>query len=183
MVRRKRSTWMAALSFALIALAVMAFAISSAAPVTAAMPKPRPTPTPTGDFLFSLNYKGEYWTDPSYLVRGDTGPHPGPHYALASYSGWFWTENTLAVISRNGFTGTVNLEVLNLPSGVTSELPSSIFVPQGDGVIIEVHLRASAAAALGDVSGVTLRGTSGSIVHTANLPTFTVVEQLPPLPG
>jgi hypothetical protein len=34
-------------------------------------------------------------------------------------------------------------------------------------------------AALGNVT-VTLRGTSGSIVHTADLP-FTIVDQLPPL--
>jgi hypothetical protein len=173
-----RSTLKAALIFALVALVMMIPGTPSTAPVEAASP----------DLIFSLNYKAEYWSDPSYLIRDDgTLPWPGsshgPLYAIASYSGWFWTTNTLSVISRNGFTGNVNLEVLNLPAGITSEMPDSVFVPKGGGVTIAVHLRAASSVALADVSGVTLRGTSGSIVKTANLPTFTVVQELPPLPN
>jgi hypothetical protein len=168
MTRQIRRTLITALSITLITLAMMLPATS--APVVAASP----------DFLFSLNMKAEYWNYPSYLIRGGD---PGPDYPMASYSGWFWAENTLSVISRNGFQGNVNLAALNLPSGINSELPSSVYVPKGKGVTIVVHLRATPGAALGDVSGVTLRGTSGNLVHTANLPTFTVVDERPPLPN
>ncbi len=182
MVRQLRTVLIAAVSFGLIALAVMVLGTSSASTVIAAKktptpgPSPTPTPTSTADFIFSLNLKAEFgWV--GYLVRGGDA---GPVYEMCSY-GCFWVTNTLHVISRNGFEGDVNLEVLNLPPGVTSEMPNSIFVPKGDGTTISVLLRATADAPLGDAT-MTLRGTSGTIVHTADV-RFMVVDQLPPLSG
>jgi hypothetical protein len=162
------------LSFALIALAVMAIVTSSAAPAAAARPRPTPTPAQTGDFLFVIAYR---WPDMSgYLVRGDNKLL----YALASYSGWFWSDNYLHIISLNGFQGNVSLEALNLPPGVTSELPPSVFVPKFGSTRFTIHLRAATDAPL-TTATITLRGTSGSITHTGDA-RFTVVEQLPPLP-
>lgn len=186
MVRYLRSGLIALMSFAVVALVIVVVGVGSAVPVTAngqeAPRRPTPTPTP-GDFYLWLAYDTRNWFDPSYVVRSDVSAFPGPHYALASYSGWFWSDNSLTLRSRSGnFQGNVTLNVLNLPPNIVAELPSSIFVPLTGSVSIPLKLRASTSAALANVSGVTFRATSGSIVHTVQLPTFTVVDQLPPLP-
>jgi hypothetical protein len=176
MFRRLRRTVIATVSLALIVLAVIAPATSSAAPVAA------PQAAAAPDFWFVLSYNTANWFDPSYVVRGDVSNYPGPHYELCVY-GCFWSDNSARLWSRSGgFSGTVTLEYLNLPPGITAEMPTSVFVPKfGAGPSFSVKLRATAAAALGNVSNVTFRARSGSIVHTVVLPTFTVVDQLPPL--
>jgi hypothetical protein len=166
MFRHLRSALVTALCFVLIVLAVMAPGTSSVAPAMAAG---------QADFLLSIAYRAPYMS--GYLVRGDNKVL----YPIASYSGWFWSDNYFLIISRNGFEGNVTLEALNLPSGVTSEMPNSVFVPKGKSVTTLIRLRAATNAALGAVT-VTLRGTSGTIVHTGDL-SFTVVDQLPPLPA
>ena len=178
MIRYRKSILVAVLIL-LISLTAIALEASSDVPVMTAKKKP-PTPTPTStpssaDFSFNLNLKPQYgWV--GYLVRsGDAGPL----YEMNSYGSCFWTTNWLGMVSLNGFEGDVTLEVLNLPPGITEEMPASAFVPRGGAKVVTVALRATAAAALGDVT-VTLRGTSGTIVHTVDLP-FMVVDQLPPL--
>jgi hypothetical protein len=104
-----------------------------------------------------------------------------PDILLASYSGWFWSDNYLMVISRNGFSGNVPLAALNLPPGVTSEMPASVVVPKSGSVIDSIRLRASTTSALTSAT-VTLRGTSGALVRSSTLQ-FRVVDQLPRLPN
>jgi hypothetical protein len=157
------------LSFALIALAVIAPRTSSAAPVAA------PQAAPTVEFLLSIAYRAPY--ESGYLVRGDNKLF----YALASYSGWFWSDNYITVISRNGWTGNVNLQTLNLPSGVTSEMPTTVFVPRYGSATVPIRLRAAIDAPLATAT-VTLRATSGSIIKTGDVQ-FAIVDQLPPLPA
>lgn len=182
MFRHGKRIVIGGLSFALIALIVMAFVVTSASPAVAARPRSTPTPVPA-DFYFVLSYDAPRWFDPSYVVRGDTSAFPGPHYPLCVWGSCFWSDNTLRIWPRtSNFSGTVNIEILNLPPNITAEIPSSVFVPLFGRAVIPVKLRASTAAELMNVSGVTFRGTSGSIVHTAQLPAFTVVDQLPPLP-
>jgi hypothetical protein len=111
------------------------------------------------------------------LVRGDNKLF----YALASYSGWFWSDNYITVISRNGWTGNVNLQTLNLPSGVTSEMPTTVFVPRYGSATVPIQLRSAIDAPLATAT-VTLRATSGSIVKTGDVQ-FAIVDQLPPLPA
>lgn len=171
MFRHVRHTLIVALSFTLLTLVVIAPGISSAAPTEAPQ-----AAALSPDFSFWLSYDTANWFDPSYLARGGRGPL----YELCVY-GCFWSENALQIGSRNGFTGNVTIEVLNLPPGITAELPSFLFVPKFRSVRTSVYFRATTTAALGNVSGVILRGRSGNIVHTIELPTFTVVDQLPPL--
>lgn len=177
MFRHLTRILLVALSFAVIVLAVIAPGTSSAAPIAAPQ-----AAAVTPDFWFTLSYNTANWFDPSYVLRGDVSAFPGPDYELCVY-GCFWSDNSLKLWSRSGgFTGNVTLAVLNLPPGITAEMPASVFVPRfGAGPRFSVKLRATSAAALGNVSGVTFRATSGTIVHTVVLPTFTVVDKLPPL--
>lgn len=159
----------AVLIFTFVAAVMMLPGTGAVEPVEAASP----------DLIFSLNFKGEYHTGPSYLDRGGDF---GPRYLVGWY-GYSYTTNWLSVISRNGFAGDVDLEVLNLPAGITAEMPESVYVERFNSARITIKLRAAPGATLGDVSGVTIRGTAGSIVKTALLPTFEVVDELPPLPN
>lgn len=181
MFRHLRRTRLVALSFAVMALTVMAIGVSSASPVTAARPVPTPTLRPDSSFIMPLAFRAPYHTDPSYLVRGGAA---GPAYVMWDYyhTASFYTGNSIRAISVNGFQDNITLQVLNLPPGITSEMPSTIFVPIFSSTVVPVRLRASTSAALGSVSGVVLRGRSGAIVRDEFLPTFTVVNQLPPLP-
>lgn len=185
MLLHLRKTVLVTLSFTVVALMVLLIGAGSASPVTAAMntPRPRPTPTlrPDSSFIMLLNMRAPYHTDPSYLVRGGAA---GPAYVMFDYyvTTSFYVDNRLHAISVNGFQGNVTLQVLNLPPGITSEMPASVFVPIFSSTFVPVRLRASTSAALGNVSGVIIRGTSGSIIRNELLPPFTVVDQLPPLP-
>jgi len=163
MFRHLRRVMIVGLSFALIALAFIAPGTTSAAPQAA----------PTAEFLLSIAYRAPY--ESGYLVRGDNKLL----YALASYSGWFWSDNYIMVISRNGWTGNVNLQTLILPSGVTSEMPTTVFVPKYGSATVLILLRAATNAPLAAAT-VTLRATSGSIVKTGDVQ-FAIVDQLPPL--
>lgn len=164
---------------ALIALTIIVLAASSDTSAMAAKkktPTPMPTSTPaSADFSFNLNLKPQYgWV--GYLVRGGDA---GPFYEMNSYGSCFWTTNWLGMVSLHGFEDDITLEVLNLPPGVTEEMPDFAFVPRGGAEVVTVALLATSDTALGDGT-VTLRGTSGTIVHTLDLP-FHVVDELPPL--
>jgi hypothetical protein len=176
MFRHVRRTLIVALSFALITLAVIAPTSSSAAPVTAdevAM-SAAPAAAAAPDFLFSVSWSAPTYS--GYLVRGGDS---WVRYALQIY-GWAWYTNHLRVVSFQGWTGTVNLEVLNLPAGVISEIPTSVFVPKSGSATVPIRFLAPANTPL-TTATVTLRGTSGTNVKTANV-AFTIVDQLPPLP-
>ncbi len=181
MVRRKSSALIAAVSFGLIALAVMVLGTSSVSTVIAARKTKTPTPTPTqptptptsADFLLNLE------TPPSFQVGFlPTDGSDGPLYASVAFGICAYTVNFLFVDSVNGFEGEVTLDVLNLPPGVTEDMADSVFVSPDRGFATPIVLRATTAAPLGDAT-VTLRGTSGTIVHTVDLP-FHIVDQLPP---
>jgi hypothetical protein len=94
-----------------------------------------------------------------------------------------YTTTDIQVISANGFLGTVNLEVLNLPPAVTSQMPASVTIVAGSGfppfASTRFSLKADATAPPGTFT-VTLRATSGLIVHTIDY-LITVVDALPPL--
>lgn len=94
-----------------------------------------------------------------------------------------YTTTDIQVISVNGFLGTVNLEVLNLPPGVTSQMPASVTIVAGSGfppfASTKFSLKADATAPLGTFT-VTLRATSGLIVHTIDYQ-ITIADALPPL--
>lgn len=183
MFRNARHIPVGGVIFTLVALILVVFVSAVMVPAADARPRPVPTPTPVpSDFYFSLSYTTANWFDPSYMVRGDTSAFPGPHYWLCAMGGCFWSDNSLLIWPRtSNFSGTVNIEVLNLPPGITAEIPSSVFIPLFGRASIPFKLRASSAAALMNVSGVVLRGTSGGVVHTQQLPTFSIVDQLPNL--
>jgi secreted trypsin-like serine protease len=89
----------------------------------------------------------------------------------------FYDSNTINLVSLNDFSRDVRLEVQNLPAGVTSQTATMLTLPRRGVVSTPFKLQASGDAALGNAS-VTVRATSGSIVHTLNLP-ISVADQLP----
>jgi hypothetical protein len=99
-----------------------------------------------------------------------------PRYVGTSFS-CFYDSNTISLVSSNDFSGDVRLEVLNLPAGVTSQTATKLTVPRRGVASTPFKLQASGDAAVGDAT-VTVRATSGSIVHTLNLP-ISVADQLP----
>lgn len=143
-----------------------------------------PTPAPPPDFALWTNRMSPWWT--GYLVRGglrqvDCPLCQGdfePRYITFDYGECSYANNTIDVVSLNGFEGTVTLEILNLPSGVTSRRAPSIFLPYSYAASTGLALEASTSSALGD-STITIRGTSGSIVHTVDH-FISVVDQMPP---
>lgn len=171
MTRQRRKILTAVLNFVLIALLTLLPGLGITKPVAAAV---------SPDFAFSLNYKGEFTTERSPLIRdGGTLPWPGAAYG-PFFEVYGWVTNVLYLTSRNGFQGNVNLSLVNAPPGITLDMPAAVFLPKGGFVVIEVRLRAATSIPLGSViSGVILRGTSGAIVHTQNVPTFTLVNVLP----
>jgi hypothetical protein len=103
-----------------------------------------------------------------------------PSFTLSDYSGVNVGQGTSAtsyvyVNAQNGFTGSVNLAVTGLPSGVTASFSPN---PTSTGLSI-LTLTASSTASLGQCN-VTITGTSGSLTATATLnvtvyaPTFTL---------
>src|SRR5829696_1348339 len=133
-----------------------------------------------GDFAFTANYKPPSFV--GYVVRGGLPSCAGcttavePRYVGASFD-CFYDSNTISLVSLNGFGGDVKLEVLNLPAGVTSQTATKLTVPRKGVVSAPFKLQASGDAALGDAT-VTVRATSGTIVHTLDLP-ISVADQLP----
>lgn len=94
-----------------------------------------------------------------------------------------YTTTDIQVTSVNGFLGTVKLELLNLPPGVTSEMPASVTIVAGSGfppfASTPFSLQAGSTAPLGTFT-VTLRATSGLVVHSIDYQ-ITLVDALPPL--
>jgi hypothetical protein len=136
--------------------------------------------TSVGDFALTANYKPPSFV--SYVIRGGLPNCAGctiavePRYIGASFD-CFYDSNTISLVSLNDFGGDVKLEVLNLPAGVTSQTATKLTLPRRGAVSTPFKLQASGDAALGDAT-VTVRATSGSIVHTLNLP-ISVADQLP----
>jgi hypothetical protein len=148
---------------------------------------PTPTPTPSSkDFALSVNY-----ASPSFignLVRGATfgtpcsqcngGALPQPAYVVPDPLGCFYDWNQISVTSLNGFTGTVNLSLPNLPAGITSFTAATISLPQAGSSSTPLKLLASTGASVG-TTNVTLHGTSGALAHTVSL-SLSIADQLPP---
>jgi len=132
------------------------------------------------DFALTANYKPPSFV--GYVVRGGLPSCAGcttavePRYVGASFD-CFYDSNTISLVSLNSFGGDVKLEVLNLPAGVTSQTATKLTVPRRGVVSAPFRLQASGDAALGDAT-VTVRATSGSLVHTLDLP-ISVADQLP----
>jgi hypothetical protein len=132
------------------------------------------------DFALTANYKSPSFV--GYVVRGGLPSCAGcitavePRYIGVSFD-CFYDSNTISLVSLNDFGGDVKLEVLNLPAGVTSQTATKLTVPRRGVVSSPFKLQASGDAALGDAT-VTVRATSGSIVHTLDLP-ISVADQLP----
>ena len=147
------------------------------APVTRAASGP--------DFLITANYQPSAFT--GFLAQGAkpgspcsncNGGLPEPAY-LANSLGCFYDSNSMTIFPLNGFLGTVNLKLSGLPSGVTSRTATSVTVTRiGYPAIFTFELKASSTATLGNAT-VTITGTSGSIVHTIQMP-ISVGTVLPP---
>jgi hypothetical protein len=132
------------------------------------------------DFALTANYKPPSFV--GYVIRGGLPSCAGcttavePRYVGKSFT-CFYDSNTISLVSLNDFSGDVRLEVLNLPAGVTSQTATKLTVPRRGVVSTPFKLEASGDAALGGAT-VTVRATSGTIVHTLNLP-ISVADQLP----
>jgi hypothetical protein len=136
--------------------------------------------TSVADFALTANYKAPSFV--GHVVRGGLSSCVGcttavePRYVGTSFD-CFYDSNTINLVSLNDFSGDVRLEVQNLPAGVTSQTATMLTVPRRGAISTPFKLQASGDAALGDAT-VTLRATSGSIVHTLDLP-ISVADQLP----
>jgi hypothetical protein len=132
------------------------------------------------DFALTANYKPPSFV--GYVIRGGLPSCAGcttavePRYVGKAFS-CFYDSNTISLVSLNDFSGDVRLEVLNLPAGVTSQTATKLTVPRRGVVSTPFKLQASGDAAVGDATAM-VRATSGSIVHTLNLP-ISVADQLP----
>jgi uncharacterized membrane protein len=73
----------------------------------------------------------------------------------------------LTITPLNGFTGTVNLELVGAPSGVTLS-PTSVNVTGPDPVLQDLTVSVAASVAPGTYN-LQVRATSGSLTKTANL--------------
>ena len=132
------------------------------------------------DFALSANY------GPSFIgniVRGGLENCPGcttsvePRYLVTSFGECFFDSNTISLVSLNDFQGVVTLQVLNLPPGVSSQTATSLNVPRRSAVSTPFKLSAAIDAALSNAT-VTVRATSGGIVHDLALP-ISVGDALP----
>ncbi len=136
-----------------------------------------------GDFTLGANYQPPAFV--GHLVRGGLASCPNcttavePRYVGTSFS-CFYDSNFLGFASLNDFSGTVTLEVLDLPPGVTSQTATSVVVPRRGATSTPLRLQADSSAALGSAT-VTVRATSGALVHTLQLP-ISVADQLPACP-
>jgi hypothetical protein len=136
--------------------------------------------TSVADFALTANYKSPSFV--GHVVRGGLSSCDGcttavePRYVGTSFD-CFYDSNTINLVSLNDFSGDVRLEVQNLPAGVASQTATMLTVLRRGVVSTPFKLQASGGAALGDAT-VTVRATSGSIVHTLDLP-LTVADHLP----
>ena len=127
-------------------------------------------------------------TTPGFLVQGGLAtcptfdnclPNPSfePRYFSCGFSDCGYGNATVLLTSLNGFAGTVNLQLLNLPAGVTSQTAASLTLDKNT-VYTDFKLQAAADAQPGDFL-VTVRATSGTLVHDAQY-LIRVLGQLPP---
>jgi hypothetical protein len=131
------------------------------------------------DFALVANYQPPAV---GYVVRGGfascgtctTGVEP--RYPVTGFTRG-WDSNTLSVVSLNGFSGSVSLEVVGLPLGVTSRTATSVSVPRRGAASTPFSLQAASFAAAGDAT-VTVRASGGGRTHTVVLP-IAVVDALP----
>ncbi len=111
--------------------------------------------------------------DSGWVQRGTwtvTSGSPSPDYSLSmtpasqSVAPGGNTSYTVTVTGNNGFSGTVNLGVSGLPSGVTGSFnPTSVAGSGSSTLTIDV----GAAVASGSYTA-TVTGTSGALVHTTS---------------
>jgi hypothetical protein len=152
-------------------LAGLAALVISAAASGLAAPAAQATHScDSAEFSFSANL------DPPRLGHLTRGPSkaPQPAYFVNSYDGFFM-DNDLVVFSPQGAGCEVAIEALNLPTGVTSQMPSTMTVGTSGVGLLDLALEAASDAALGDAT-VTLRATLGDQVRTLDLP-ITVEDQ------
>jgi hypothetical protein len=124
------------------------------------------------DFALTINFQSP--PHMAHLVRGGLPasqcPVPcttdvEPRYQQSSFGVCYFDSNSIGVVSLNDFSGTVTLEMLNLPAGVTSQTATSLTVPRRQAVSTPFKLQAVTNATLGTAT-ITIRATSGSIVKT-----------------
>jgi hypothetical protein len=142
------------------------------------------TTTPPPDFALgvaaSYIVPGGFPTCPDYYnCNPDRNWEPREltvgFFGITGYQG-----ATLVLQSLNGFSGTVTLELLNLPPGVTSQTATTMTVAANATTSTPFKLQASATTPTGDYT-VTVRVTGGSLVHEWSAPLH-VVDPLPALP-
>jgi hypothetical protein len=132
------------------------------------------------DFAFTANYQPPAFV--GHLVRGGLlscalcTTSVEPRYRVTGFTPG-WDSNSLGVVSLNGFSDAVTLEVTGLPAGVSSLTATSVSVPRRGATSTPFRLLASATAAIGDAT-VTVRATGGGRVHTIALP-ISVADALP----
>lgn len=128
-------------------------------------------------------------TTPGFLVRGGLAtcpafdncfPNPSfePRYFSCGFSDCGYNNASVVLTSLNGFAGTVGLQLLNLPAGVTSQTATSVTLAKDATTYTNFSLQAASTAVPGDYL-VTVRATSGALVHDAPH-LIRIVDQLPP---
>ena len=128
-------------------------------------------------------------TIPGFLVQGglatcpafdNCAPNPSfePRYFSCGFSDCGYNNAVVALTSLNGFAGTVNLQLLNLPTGVTAQTAASVTLAENTTAYTDFKLQAAVGVPPGDYL-VTVRATSGALVHDA-AHLIRVVTQLPP---
>lgn len=170
----KAGTGASVLARALVVLAALLVAWGGATPVAA-------DPLEPPEFKQAV-----LWPPPitGLVVRDGTPPDTAAHFPVYPIGGFGcdFLSNSSEFRSHFGFTGTIDIELLNLPPGVTSQTPGQVTITgptpgassSPDAAFV---LQAAADAQLGDAT-VTLRATSGDLVQTRDLP-IRVVDELP----
>ena len=104
---------------------------------------------------------------------GSSGTQPGADFTLASATSSLTVQQlgnavayTVGIIPGNGFSGTVSITFLNLPTGVTISPPGPYAAAVGQA--LTVNFIASQSAAVGN-SSITVQGTSGNQTNTLPL--------------
>ncbi len=128
-------------------------------------------------------------TIPGFVVQGGLAtcpafdnclPNPGfePRYFSCGFFDCGYNNASVVLTSVNGFAGTVSLQLLNLPPGVTSQTAASVTLAENATTYTDFKLQAAAGVQPGDYL-VTVRAASGGLVHDA-AHLIRVMAQLPP---
>jgi uncharacterized membrane protein len=147
--------------------------VSGTSPVNQSLTLSAQSTTPTGTYRLKVRATSGSLTRETNLTVEVTPPPPPPDFTLSlnptsltvqqGSSG----QTTLTVTPQNGFTGTVNLELVGAPSGVTLS-PTSVNVTGSDPVPQELTVNVAASVAPGTYN-LQVRATSGSLTKTAGL--------------